>query len=390
MMALACVAVLLSAQLTAWQRVVGVALLALMSLTYWSSAVRRVSRSGRATHEGYLVLAVAVTGILCSFDPSLALVLFIVYAQVWLFSRSPSVGVAFTVVLSAAAMGGFVVYYLRHRIPVGRLFHDVGLQMAVSLLFSVLLGLWISRIVRESRERAELIAELESARDELAAANHTRGVMAERERMAREIHDTLAQGFASIVMLAQAATAEARRNPAAAQRRLAAIEDVARENLSEARALVATFAPLDLGSTTLRDAVRRLAERFSRETGLSVDVDIPDLVSGLSRDQEVVLLRAAQEALTNVRRHADARHVRIRLLAGQGAAQVEIVDDGVGFSPAEPTGGFGLEGMRGRVAEVGGQLDVRSSPGAGTQVVVHVPTVAPAGEAGRDGQEGPG
>jgi len=293
---------------------------------------------------------------------------------VWLFSRSIAVGIAFTVALSVSAMAGFVVYYVRHDIPVIDVVHDAGPQLGVGLLFSVLLGVWISRIVVESRERAELLARLEAAQEELAASHHAQGVMAERERMAREIHDTLAQGFASIVVLAQAATAEAERDPRAVTRRVAAIEDVARENLTEARALVAAFSPLDLGATTLRDALARLAERFTRETGLSVDVELPDVIAGLGRDQEVVLLRATQEALTNVRRHADARHVRIRLLAGPGQAQVEIVDDGVGFSTGEPTGGFGLNGMRGRVSGVGGRVDVESNPGAGTHVVVHVPT----------------
>jgi signal transduction histidine kinase len=244
--------------------------------------------------------------------------------------------------------------------------------MLASLLFSLLLGFWISRIIDQSRERAELIDQLEAARTELAAADHARGVMAERERVAREIHDTLAQGFTSIVMLAQLAAVE--RDGAAAAGRLRDIEDVARENLAEARALVAAFTPVGLEDATLRDAVRRLADRFTHETGVLVDVQDGDLDGvALSRDQEVVVLRAVQEALTNVRRHARARHVTVGLSVDGTGARLEVADDGDGFAPGGADGGFGLAGMRSRVAEVGGEVEVASTPGEGTLVTVRLP-----------------
>jgi signal transduction histidine kinase len=194
--------------------------------------------------------------------------------------------------------------------------------------------------------------------------------------MAREIHDTLAQGFTSIVMLSQVAADTMERDPAGAREQLETIETVARENLAEARALVAAFAPVGLDGTTLPDAVGRLAERFGGETGLAVDVETIGDFSGLGREQEVVVLRVAQEALTNVRRHARARQVWVRLLADGAGARVEVGDDGVGFSPARVEG-FGLAGMRGRVAEVGGDLDVASAPGRGTRVTVRVPLIVP-------------
>jgi signal transduction histidine kinase len=250
-------------------------------------------------------------------------------------------------------------------------------DMFVSLLFSLLLGLWISRIIRQSRDRADLIAQLEATRSELAAAHHAQGVMAERERVAREIHDTLAQGFTSIVMLSQVAADDVDRDPAAARGRLETIEAVARENLAEARGLVAAFSPVDLVGATLPDAVGRLAERFGAETGLAVDVDTVGDFSGIGREQEVVVLRVAQEALTNVRRHAQAREVAVRLVADESRVRVEVRDDGVGFAPAAGPG-FGLAGMRGRVREVGGDLDVASAPGRGTRVTVRVPLRPPA------------
>lgn len=379
MMGLAALSVLISGEVAPSRRLPALGLLAVLCVAYWLIVMRGPGGAHQA-HEGYLAIAIVVTGLLCAIEPSLSLVLFIVYAQVWPFTRDLRTGVGFTVALTAVVGAGFVAYY-RGEATTAQIVREVGPQMAVSMLFSVLLGIWIYRIVDQSRERAELIAELQATRSELAAANHAQGVMAERERMAREIHDTLAQGFTSIVMLAQVAAVEAQRDPAASARRIAAIEDVARENLAEARALVAAFSPLELESSTLQDAVQRLAERFTRQTGLVVDVDLPESLTGLTRDQEVVLLRATQEALTNVRRHADARRVRIRLVAGPSEACMEIVDDGVGFDgtnagTSQPTGGFGLAGMRGRVSDVGGRVDVSSRPGAGTHIVVHVPTAS--------------
>jgi signal transduction histidine kinase len=307
----------------------------------------------------------------CALDPSLSSLLFIVYPQIWLFSGGHRAGVVGTVALTAVAASGFIVNL---GASVDSL-NEVVPEMVVSLLFSLLLGLWMSRVIDQSRQRRALIEQLEATRAELAAAHHAQGVMAERERLAREIHDTVAQGFTSIVMLAQAAAAELGRANDQVASRLAAVEEVARENLAASRALVAALTPVELEGTSLPDAVRRLGERFGRETGVSVLVEVEGAVDGLSRGQQVVLLRAVQEALTNVRRHARASSAVIRLLADRDSALVEIGDDGIGFASGTVEG-FGLAGMRGRVRDVGGELDVASRPGGGTRVLVRVPVSA--------------
>jgi signal transduction histidine kinase len=206
--------------------------------------------------------------------------------------------------------------------------------------------------------------------------------------MAREIHDTLAQGYTSIIMLAQAA-----RLPGTPSHdtdgRLQTIEAVARENLDEARALVAAFSPVGLDGAGLAEALHRLAGRFTAETGVVVDVVVDGELSGLPPHREVVLLRAAQEAMANVRRHADARAVRMTLSASAGQARVEVTDDGVGFAPSTAPG-FGLTGMRDRVRDAGGSVDVASTPGQGTRVSVRVPVdVVGAGAGAGAGAEGP-
>jgi signal transduction histidine kinase len=317
----------------------------------------------------YVIVAIVGVGVACWSDAALSLLLFIVYPQMWIFAGDRlSTGIALNAALTVSSLCGFMTGYGEWTLDALR---DIGPQMAVSLAFSVLLGIWVSRIVQQSIERGRLIAELEATRSALAGAHHEQGVMAERERLAREIHDTLAQGFTSIVMLAQAAAAG--RDPATVADRLTMIEEVARDNLAEARALVAAFSPLELTGSGVAEALARLAERFGRETGLPVEVETVGEVMGLRRDQEVVLLRVVQEALTNVRRHSAAGRVRIRLVSDAEGARVEVSDDGVGFVAEETSGGFGLTGMRSRLGEVGGRLDVASAPGAGTLVRVRVP-----------------
>ena len=129
----------------------------------------------------------------------------------------------------------------------------------------------MTQIAEQSEVQRQLVAQLQAAQDELAATHHAAGVTAERERMAQEIHDTLAQGFTSIVMLAQTSAAELERGrDEAALARVGQIEQVARENLAEARALVAAFGPADLADATLAEALGRLVERFTQQTSVVI------------------------------------------------------------------------------------------------------------------------
>ena len=235
------------------------------------------------------------------------------------------------------------------------------------------------KIIGQSTERAELIAQLEQTRAELANVNREAGVLAERERLAGEIHDTIAQGFTSIVMLAQAAESMIESDPAAARNQLELVGRTARENLAEARALVAGLAPTALTSATLPDALARLTERAGQELGIAAKFGLTGEPRALGTDAEVVLLRVCQEALSNVRKHAEARSVRVGLcFADAGVTpgagvRLEVADDGIGFEVGRDDAGcFGLRGMRARVDDIGGKLDVISAPGAGTTVSAEV------------------
>ena len=345
------------------------AVLAALALSYVLAGAPALRGGHRWRALVHLVVVVVSFGLLGAWAPGLLFLLFLAYPQVWFVVQGTRTGLVWTVLLAVASAIGPLT-----DAGAGRTTLEVLRESAVSLAFSLALGLWISHVLRQSAERASLIAQLEATRSELATAERERGVLAERERLAQEVHDTLAQGYTSIVVLSQTAAALVPSDPAAACEKLAVIEDVARDNLAEARAVVAAFRPVALDGSTLVEALQQLAARFARETGLAVRVDTSALdgAPGLRTDEEVVLLRGAQEALTNVRRHADASAVVLRLARVGAQVSVHVEDDGVGFDPATVTVS-GLEGLRGRVAQVGGEVDVASVPGAGTRVTVRVP-----------------
>jgi signal transduction histidine kinase len=259
--------------------------------------------------------------------------------------------------------------------------HDGYTQAAVIAVFGITFS-WVYSgfvlgAIEQWRAQAELNAQLDQTRAELARVSREAGALAERQRLAGEIHDTLAQGFSSIVMLIQAADAQLEAAPSAApsaaRRQLALAAQTARENLAEARTLVGGLAPAQLEPGNLEDALRRVAERAGDEFGVRATFETTGTGRQLAASTEVVLLRTGQEAVANVRKHAAARSVAIRLTYAESAVRLEVTDDGAGFDPVLVNGGYGLRGMRMRVDEVGGQVWVTSQPGHGTSVQVEVP-----------------
>ncbi|GAA2145717.1 sensor histidine kinase [Kitasatospora kazusensis] len=227
-------------------------------------------------------------------------------------------------------------------------------------------------LYRESRERQRLIDDLVRTRDALAASQREAGVLAERQRLAREIHDTLAQGLSSIVLLARAADAALPADPAVAGERIREVGQTAAANLTEARRFVQALTPPALDDATLTEALRRLA------AGPGAAFLLDGEPYPLPVEAEVALLRLTQEALANAVRHARARRIAVTLTYLDDEVTLDVFDDGVGFDPQSapadhdrPT--FGLHGMRERIAELGGSLTVESAPGEGTAVAVSLP-----------------
>jgi len=322
---------------------------------------------------GYLSVLVVALPTLLWVDGGTSFLLFLAYPQVWMLVDGRLRATAVTAVMSVAALLGFV---LAAGGDVDTL-RTAGVAILVSFLFSLTLGLWISSVVEQSADRADLIAQLESTRTDLAAAERAAGAAQVRASMARDIHDTLAQGFTSLVMLSQVARREARSAPPEVlEARLTTMEDVARTNLAEARALVSAFSPVHVHGADLPRALRRLGDRFAAETGVEVHVDVDDSLTGLlTPETAVVLLRSAQEGLANVRKHAVARHVGLRLHHERdGPLRLEVSDDGVGYHPDRSSSGFGLDGLRARAEDVGGRVGLDPRDGGGTRLAVEVPS----------------
>jgi signal transduction histidine kinase len=249
-----------------------------------------------------------------------------------------------------------------------------GLGAIGYIVFALAIGLYIDGLIRESRRNRDLLNALQATQADLASAEREAGALEERERIARDIHDTIAQGFTSIVMLSQAGEAALQRGDQEnAARRYAEIQETARDNLAEARALVAAMAPPSLERDGLVGALRRLTERHAAETGVPVTFSVAGGPRALAPSSEVTALRAAQESLANVRRHAGATSIGVVLTFDEDGATVTVTDDGVGFDPSAPREGYGLDGLASRVQVVGGLVDVASDPGSGTCVRVRVP-----------------
>jgi signal transduction histidine kinase len=248
---------------------------------------------------------------------------------------------------------------------------------------SIMFHIFIEAILRESHERKRLIEKLEATRSELAAAERQAGILGERQRLGREIHDTLAQGFTSIVLHLEAAEGSLPPEFTTTHHHLDQARQTARDSLAEARRLVWALRPESLARASLSEALGRVTERWSEESGLVARATVTGTPRPLRPEIEVTLLRVAQEALANIRKHAQASQVILTLSYMEDMVSLDVLDNGVGFDAetiaercARMTeSGFGLRGMRERIAELGGTLLIESTPSEGTTLAISVPAV---------------
>jgi signal transduction histidine kinase len=237
-----------------------------------------------------------------------------------------------------------------------------------------------ARLEDSLRQNAEL-------HERLVAQAREAGVADERRRMAREIHDTLAQGLTGIVTQLQAAQrAGADAGPGSGH--IDAAIGLARDSLSEARRSVQALRPEPLDDVRLPDAVQEVAGRWSELNGIPVAVTTTGTARVMHPEIEVALLRTAQEALANVAKHARASRVGLTLSYMEDLVTLDVRDDGVGFAtvngtgpvrPRDAEGGFGLAAMRQRVEGVAGRLEIESEPRGGTAISAAIPIVTAAG-----------
>ncbi|MFF5988041.1 sensor histidine kinase [Prauserella flavalba] len=340
----------------------------------------------------YYAVLTALTAVLVWITPWFGFFAFAGYPQAFVYLKGHwrYAGVAATALISAVAyMGGMDTVTL-----------DATLEwLAISLISVLIAGtlfhfaeLTDQRNHRQKRALAELHeanVRLEAALEEnaglhaqLLAQAREAGVLDERQRMAREIHDTLAQGLAGILAQLQAAEQGLGEAPGP-RRHVTNAMDLARESLTEARRTVHAVEPAVLAEARLPDAIGDVARRWAEVNHVDAALTTTGDARPLHADVEVALLRTAQEALTNVAKHAGANRVGLTLSYMADVVTLDVRDDGVGFDPdvrranGSADGGFGLAGMRQRVRRLAGRLVIESEPGGGTAISATVPAIPP-------------
>lgn len=256
---------------------------------------------------------------------------------------------------------------------------------ALSAVVVVAINYAFTTIGRVSRERLLLIDELLSTREQLAESEREAGVAQERERLAHEIHDTVAQNLSSIQMLLHAAERdlggldvdeEQLEQPL---RRMEAARRAASNNLAETRAMIAALTPAGLREASISEALGRIAADFAQASDMDIQVETHGEPQKLLMRVEAGLLRIAQGAVSNAVQHSGASRVRITLTYEPEEIRLDVVDNGVGFDVAAQAhkpgglGHLGLDAMRSRAAELGGELTIESAPGGPTALSVAVP-----------------
>jgi signal transduction histidine kinase len=262
----------------------------------------------------------------------------------------------------------------------------VGINLSEGLialfLYGVLyafLGAFASALARADAARREsqaLLAELQEAYEQLrehALRAEELAVVEERNRLAREMHDTLGHRLTVASVQLEAAQRLCPTDWERAASLVGTVREQVREALGELRATVATLRTPVEADLQLCSALRRLADRFEKATALTVHRVLPNEMPPLPDASRLAIFRAAQESLSNVQKHAHASQVWLVLTVGDEAATLLVSDDGKGISLNTESTGFGLQGLRERAAQLGGELHVEPRPGGGTQLLFRVP-----------------
>jgi signal transduction histidine kinase len=324
---------------------------------------------------GYLAIGWILWFGLALFYPPYYFLLFGLYPQVFFFRTMPWKIVDMLILTGLALWGQIIV--------LGGITANLLITL-VAAFCGIIMTLFIEAIVRQSRERHRLLRELEGTRHELALAERQAGITEERQRLAREIHDTLVQGFTSIVMHLEAAEGALPSDSGTLQRHLDQARRTARENLTEARRLMWALHPEAFDHASLPQALTGLARNWSEESGIASCATVTGHARSLRPEIEVALLRAAQEAIANAGKHAHASQVRVTLSYMEDVVALDVQDDGSGFDAAQSfiapsgqsVGGFGLRALRRRAEQLGGILSIESAPGEGTTIALSLPAIS--------------
>ena len=276
----------------------------------------------------------------------------------------------------------FTVWYLLLYKGWAGLVGEIGLYLGGFLFFGFITNaLNVARQAQAENER--LLVEVQAMNSQLveyARQVETLAALEERNRLAREVHDTLGHRLTSSAVQLEAAQRLVPRDPNKAAEMVGVAREQVRAALQELRQTVGRLrAPVEL-ELSLPQALRRLVEDFQTATGLKVSLEVPDMPFEINPAQRLVLYRAAQEGLTNIQRHAAATQAWLRLDNDPDELRLEVQDNGVGPSGAElANGGFGLRGLQERANAIGGQVSLASHSSGGSVLTVSLPVIHPEG-----------
>lgn len=335
-----------------------VALAIVLLVSYVSGAFLVRARASRATQLGWLAVVTAEVVALVWMAPDAAFLVFPLF-----FLQLHLIAIRWSVAAVVATTAVTIVALATHTgWSVGGVVGPI-----IGAAVAVAIGLGYRALYRETEERQRLINDLVETRQELAARERATGVLEERERLAREIHDTVAQGLSSIQMLLHAAERTVTDPASIDHLRLA--RETAAASLAEARQFVRELSPPALEAQGLPRALERLAESTTQGE-LVVEFHLSGTPSDLPMRQETALLRIAQASLANVVQHSGATRAEVTLTFLDDWVGLDVVDNGNGFDPRAEgrESSFGLPGLRGRVAQLGGSLSIESAPGSGTAI----------------------
>ena len=234
---------------------------------------------------------------------------------------------------------------------------------------------WIeNRLVQVQRSQQEQLMEANRKLRKYAITSEKLAQTQERNRIARELHDTLAHTLSSISVQLEAAKALFDRNPDEAKEMLARTLENTKNGLAETRRTLVDLRASELETYGLTRAIRNTVESAAERGGFKASLDLDREIDILPEDATHTLYRTVQESVENTLRHANAGRMRIRIQADEGSIEMEIEDDGVGFDPAKlKKEHFGIRGMRERVEMLGGTMKIESNPEEGTRIIVTIP-----------------
>ena len=263
--------------------------------------------------------------------------------------RLSTLGVAATL-CSPMLVGGKVIGFFSIRFNQKRTFRQEEIELTRAISHQAMLAIQLMRLSQQSRQTA---------------------VMAERNRMARDIHDTLAQGFTGVIMQLEAAKGATKQGDLVeAESRIERAGELARSSLGEARRSVRALRPHSLRNGKLFMTLDNMLKRMTEGTDLNAEFRAEGDERAIPAEYEDGLMRIAQESLTNAVKHANARNFKATLSVGANKIQLQLVDDGRGFDPQTEHEGFGLIGMKERVEQMNGEFIIRAKPGVGTEILV--------------------